>query len=178
MDCDERDERNDFDQLDGSEQNAIRLLLDCAGPSPNRNSRYVDEWVAGNRGDLTMAWAAEGVLAIVPRLAEQLAHKENWTDCGLNGDRFYGVAVRIATFCLMNSLIRTYHAFDFLFVRLFGGAARPLNPSLFVAGLLHPCIAMDAFDLDEIEKAKRARAAEWGTHDPVWFPNRVDRDCA
>ncbi len=178
MDEDEREERDAFDEFSEAEKEAIRLLLECADPSQKSKSRYIQEWFSAHEAlwNDPLPLAAMDVLGIVPSLAEQLAHKENWTDAGLIGDIFYGQAVRIASFCLRNNLIRTYAAFDFLFVRLFGGLARPLNPSLFVSALFHPDVGIEAFDPDEIGKAKWARKSGSGTHEPVWFPNRQESD--
>ncbi len=85
---------------------------------------------------------------------------------------FFGEAVSIAVFCLRNNLIQTFAGFDFLFIRLFGGAVRPLNPSLFAAALFHPDLAFSEEDMArELNNAMIEHLAGWDTQEPVWFPN-------
>lgn len=172
MDDEELDEREVFSDLALPERCAICLLLDCAKPPTDGESSHIHRWLVDSEAGWgwSLIAAAEGLLRIVPRLADQLAHKEDWTDAGLNADVFYGKALHIAWFCRMNGLIRTFVAFDFLFVRLFGGAVRPLTPSLFAASLLHPLVSRDPNASEQLEKAVSARNADRGTNPAVWFP--------
>ena len=68
MSSDEQDERDDFDELDEFEREAIRLLLDCADPSPkpppNPNSRYINELFAGEKGK----WGGSLAMAVLDQL--------------------------------------------------------------------------------------------------------------
>ena len=59
-------------------------------------------------------------MKVVTRIKDKASKPENWTDCGLNADVFFGEAVSVAAFCLANDLLTTFAAADFLFVRLFG----------------------------------------------------------
>jgi hypothetical protein len=173
IDDQEADEREVYNALDASKQKAIRFLLDCAAsPQPLFQPVRFHEWLA-ERGMQSqgVTLAAYNELGIVRDLAAKLATKENWTDAGRNADVFFGGAVKIAIFCRRNEFIRTFAAFDFLFVRLFGGAVRPLTPSLFAAALLHPDVFVEETDARELESAMMARLTGWGTHEPVWFPN-------
>ena len=171
---DEQDERDAYGELSSSEQTAIRFLLDCAASRRGFIPVRKGEWIAENRSSVwqfAVTLAAYECLSIVPRVAAHLADAKSWTGGVLNATIFFGEASAIAEFCISNGFLQTFAGFDFLFVRIFGGAARPLTPSLFAAAVLHPNVHFAAMDSDELEKAVWARQSEWGVRDPVWFPN-------
>jgi len=177
MDRSRREEQEAFREIDKVQRLAICMLLDCAPPKAEVDSLAIRAWLATKRDNLwnsSLPLAAIDALKFVPRISDQIRNKDNWTDCGRNEDLFFGPALRIANFCLGNDLIKTYSAFDFLFVRLLGGVVRPLNPALFVASLLHHSIETSAFDSNEIDVARSARLDGWGTHEPVWIPEGAD----
>jgi hypothetical protein len=160
-DYQEVDEREAFDALEVPEQQAIRFLLDCAVLRPGLPGFQLEllgAWQAENqyRFGLTRTLAAYDRFGIVPDLAGKLANKEPWG----NAEAFFGGAVTIAVFCRMNSFIRTFAAFDLLFLRLFGGEVRLLTPALFAAAFLHPDVSVDARDTQELEQATMARLTQ------------------
>jgi hypothetical protein len=172
-DYDQEDEREAFEALEVSEQKAIRFLLDCAVLRPDLPG--FGEWLAEN-GRLfghARTLAAFDRLGMIPDLAIKLTNKELWG----NPEAFFGGAVTVAVFCRQNDFIRTFAAFDFLFVRLLGGAVRPLTPSLFAATLLHPDCLVHEQDAQEFEQAMMNRLREWDKHEPVWSPNEPGLDC-
>ncbi len=171
-DYDATEEQDTFNTLDASEQRAIRVLLELASLPLDRTRPEGSETLLNeqNKVDHTLQISAEGLLKIVPNLVEKLKNKTHWTDAGLNADVFFGAAMRIATFCRRNSLIRTFAGFDFLFVRMFGGEVRPLTPSLFAAAFLHPEFDQASTDAKELKSAFNAAQNKWGTHEPVWWP--------
>ena len=170
----EENEKEDFDSLELSEQKAIRFLLECTRYNQSKTN-IISNWK--DSFEASIVFAATDRLMIVPDLRDKLANKEGWTHAMLNVDIFYGKALHIAKFCHCNDLIHTFRAFDFLFVRLFGGAARPLTPSLFAACLLHPGRSFSYKDEQELGKAVwlQSVAGPEGrdTDDPVWYPTDV-----
>lgn len=171
-------EKEAFASIEPSEQKAILFRLACVEYNHNNTATTYPKWEASSAWEQNLEWSAMDQLGLVPHLRDKLIHKENWTDAGLNADVFYARALHIAQFCRRNNLIRTFAAFDFLFVRLFGGAARPLTPSLFAASLLHPEFLFSRKDERELNEAVREHAfAALGSRsadDPVWFPNHEE----
>ncbi len=172
----EQEEREAFQELDSAEQEALCFLLDCAATPLNCQPIRLTTWRA--KKGLSNVLAAHERMGVVPTLKEKASKPDNWTDCGLNADVFLGEAVSIATYCIANGHLTTFAAADFLFVRLFGGAARPLVPSIFSAALLHPSVAIDAATAAvELQNALWAGQAGPGRAEPVWFPNHPLPPC-
>jgi hypothetical protein len=166
----EEEERAEYEALPSREQLAIWFLLDCAASRPDFEPVRFAYWMAKWKTHPLL----QGVtLAAYDALsgAGSLALKCG-TDVWGEAEEFFGEAAKIGSFVIRNGYIRSFEAFDFLFVRLFGGKVRSLTPSLFAASLLHPDVLMKDGDDEQLWAALMARSNRPSDYEPMWFPNR------
>lgn len=83
---------------------------------------------------------------------------------------FYGEAIKIEAFCIKCDFIKTFIAFKFLFVRLFGGYVIPYINYLFLASIFYPSLYVTKPRI-EIEKALVFGEEEWSPFESKFWPD-------